>query len=117
MKKTLLGLGAILPVLYLVAFFLIIFPAFMAEIQADMDESSPGKFERKLWAIGVIHVSMMVVSLVVLIVFAVHLYKSPLDSGQKAIWALALFFGNIFVAPIYFYVHFVKAPRPGTRPT
>jgi hypothetical protein len=116
-KRAVLGVLAVAPLVYFLIFLLVLFPLFVSEIRADREHGDSAAFQRVITFVVVVHALMMALALGVLVGFGVHLYRLPIDSGRKTIWALALFFGNVFVAPLYYYVYFVRRRRSDARTT
>lgn len=109
MKKTgaiLLGLLAIEPALYVVFFMLFIFSHFLTmSIGTDTFENIKYIFP--------FHFLTMILSVGMMIYFAIHALQSKLiESDKRIIWVLVLFFGNIYALPIYWFF-FVFKPAFG----
>jgi hypothetical protein len=114
-KRLILGMAAVLPLLYFAAFFLVIFPIFIAEIRADAEVGDPSGFVIRLAVVAILHVSIAILALSLLVYFLILLYRvDGLDSARKTIWALALLFGNVLVFPMFYYAFFWEDPPVGS---
>jgi hypothetical protein len=104
----LLGVASVAPALYALVFVFLIFPGALRTVR-DPSNADPSAIQTQFLILAGAHVAMMLVALAVMVGFAAHLYRSSLDPARKMIWAFALIFGNVFVAPVYYFVFFTRA--------
>jgi hypothetical protein len=87
------------PPLYMVAFVLMV-------------SSSSFMFE-SFHTLMVVHGATMLVSVLLLVFYVVHLFKTDhVARDQKALWGVALFLGSPIAMPIYWFVHVWPDARP-----
>ena len=62
----------------------------------------------------VLHLLTVLDILGLLVFYIVHLFHTPLiESDRRALWAVVLFFGNLFAMPVYWYLYLWRPLRPG----
>ena len=54
----------------------------------------------------IVHLGAMLWIMILTVVYMVNIVKNPvLKNEMKAVWAVAVFMANVFVMPIYWYLH------------
>ena len=54
----------------------------------------------------VVHGATMLISVLLLVFYVVHLFKTDhVPADKKTLWAIALFLGSTIAMPIYWFVH------------
>jgi hypothetical protein len=89
--KLLVGAATLWLPLYMIAFFVLIGTRSMTFVDFDT-----------LWNV---HMATTLLSVGVLVFYVVHLFKVPLPTDQKLMWALTLFFLGPLAMPFYFFKH------------
>ena len=105
-KKIVLGICTIWPIVYMFLANLFVFsmmPTF---------NSSPNQILPALHLLFPIHFLTIILIIVLLFIYIKDVFKSRrIAQDKKALWAVALFFGNMIAMPIYWYLHIWKEPK------
>ena len=93
MKKTLIGLGSFIPFVTMMATAVICFSAMFK------DNDSP-----EVIAAMIMSFVTVISCYAYIIGFIIHAVKNKeFSSNQKLIWAIVLYFLNVFAFPVYFF--------------
>jgi hypothetical protein len=118
-RRVLLGVLSVAPVVYFFTFLTIMFSAFLRNL--DVENVDPTRFRQIFASIFVLHVVVMALGFALTIYYLVLVFRSKtMEQWQKMLWGLLLFFGNIFVLPIFFFVYIWRragSANEVTRPT
>jgi hypothetical protein len=107
----LVGLLTLLPLAYMVFFFVWIFVSFFADFATSSHGKSP--VPDAFAYILVLHLGAMLLTVGLTIFYIVHLFKSTVvPNDQKALWAVVLFLGNMIAMPIYWYLQMWREVSP-----
>ena len=111
-KSLLLAIFTAWPFLYMLFFFSIIFLVMMPTFSGQAPSSEMPKM---LMVIFPLHLLTMLDMFALLIIYIVHLFKTNrVPEDKKALWAVALFLGNLIAMPIYWYLYIWR--EPGQQP-
>jgi hypothetical protein len=107
LKKIILGLITIWPIIYMVLFItficaLVVFPMFVETL-----ESSGGKYFAA--PIFILHGLTMLIMLGLMVFYFIHAMKNEkLEGFEKVVWIIVLVMAGIVTMPIYWYVSIWK---------
>jgi hypothetical protein len=106
----LIGLFTIWPVIYLLLFMIFfVVMAFTIFHHAPQHQPDPGFFPY----IVIPHVGTMLLMFALMVFYIVHVFKNAaLKDDRRVLWAVVLFMGLPFSAPIYWWL-FIWCPARG----
>jgi hypothetical protein len=119
-KKLLLGAATLWPLVYMLlsSGYLVMSAANVLGAHADPSLLAQPPSPVGAFVLFGLHCLTMLWTLVSLILYLGAVFRNPrLKDGQRLLWALALFFGNLVAMPVYWYWHIWRedlAPAPAT---
>jgi hypothetical protein len=98
--KILLGIASVLiPITFIVMFIVV----------------GPGNSGTNIY-LGILVIAAIISYPSVLIIYVIHVYRSKgISKEQKNLWAALLFFGNIIIYPVYWYLYIWRKPKMPTE--
>ena len=100
--KILLGVATLWPVLYMFIFFMFIFSMVLFMPDQSAGEGPPTWF----FIIFPLHILTMLWIFGLTIFYILNIFKNDrVDQDKKALWAVVIFFGNMFAMPVYWYLY------------
>jgi hypothetical protein len=104
-----IGLFTIWPVFYLLLFMaFFVFMAFTIFQHAPHQQPDPGFFP----CIVIPHVGTMLLMVALMAFYIMHVFKNPaLKDDRRVLWAVVLFMGLPFSAPIYWWLFIWRPAR------
>lgn len=103
LTKLLLGFITIVPLLYTVFLFVGLAQAFYSMLTPG---PSQGFLFRWFNSFFIIHLIMMLWNFAQIVFYMIHVAKNDaLKNELKAIWAVLIFMGSVFVIPVYWYLN------------
>ena len=114
-KAIALGLFTLWPFVYMFLFFSFIFFMFLSSFasasQPPGQEEASG-FPTAILLIFPLHFLTMFSIVGLLVVYIMHVFKTDrIAADKKALWAVVLFFGNMFAMPVYWYLYIWREPE------
>ena len=107
-KKLLVLAGTLWPVVYIFLFMAFVFVMILTTPTGENPGPPPAFF-----AIFVVHFLTILSVFGMLVYYMVHALRNErLEGDRKLLWALLLFFGNMIIMPVYWYLQIWKAPEP-----
>lgn len=101
MRRWLLGIATLWPLVYITFFFVVIAAATIAGGgEPDNDLLIP---EAMLFSL---HIATMILTIVLLVIYVRDAYGNPeLAEDRRTFWAVVLFMGNAIAMPIYWWLY------------
>ena len=101
------------PFLYMLLFIGFMFSAFLwMGPGAGGGPGARGGPPTAFFMIFIMHFLTILEGFALLAIYIIHLFKTPLVAAdKKALWAVVLFFGNMFAMPVYWYIYIWKPLR------
>lgn len=109
-KKALIGVSTFVPFLLLI----IMFSVFMFEAVNNPEGEPPA-----IIIVGLIGVYalLLITGIINIIIYISHIVKNnKMADSEKTIWLCLLFFFNILVMAIYYFVHIIPNKPPAEEP-
>ena len=111
MRRWLLGLATLLPVIYMAFFFVVIAAASIAG-GGDPDNGLIIP-DAVLFSL---HIATIILITVLLVVYIRDAYRNPdLPDDRRIFWAVVLFMGNAIAMPIYWWLYMRPKDDGGTK--
>lgn len=113
-KATKLFLGAvtILPLIYVIFFFTLMFQAFYTMIA---DGSSEAILFRWFDSLFPVHLAMMLLNMILIVLYIIIVFKNErLKIELKVMWAGVIFTGSVFVMPVYWFLNIWRESKVAT---
>lgn len=108
-SKLFIGLLSFLPILLLVALFVMIFRLIPEFIEWSNYEPEPQDVFSAFGPVFILGLFMGLLSLGLLIFFIIHLVRNKaMDTTERVIWVLVFLFAGIIGYPIYWYMRVWK---------
>jgi energy-coupling factor transporter transmembrane protein EcfT len=109
--KLLLGGATLLPFLYMIFFFIVIFSFILFNSQGEASPE-PGP-PALLLLIFPLHMLAMMLVFGLTIFYIINVFRNErVEKDKKALWAVVIFLGNMIAMPIYWYLYIWKeTPR------
>ncbi len=102
--KTLLGVATVWPIIYILGFI------------ATIGYASQGHAAGLGWlfpVLALLHVGTIFLIFGLTAVYAIHTAKNEaLEPNERILWMVLIVVFNVFVAPIYYVMHVLRAPPP-----
>lgn len=106
--KILLGAGTLWPFVYIFIFILFFFTTALI---APGREEGTAVFGAMMVVILAMHLFTMALSMGLTIFYIVNVFRNPrVDQDKKVLWAVVIFFANLFAMPVYWYLYIWKEP-------
>lgn len=107
--KWILGLATLIPVLYMILFFIIFASLFFSSLTGNPPLGGPGVEFAFVFAGQFI---MMLWIMALLVLYIVHLFKNQnIPNDKKALWAIVIFLGNVLAMPVYWFIYIWRSPE------
>ena len=104
------------PFLYMVLFMGFMFSSFLW-MGAGPGAGGRGGPPNFFFLIFALHFDTILEVFALLVVYIIHLFKSPsVAADKKALWAVVLFLGNMLAMPVYWYLYIWKPLQADTAP-
>jgi len=109
--KILLGALTLWPFAYMIFFFIFVLSMFTVERVISMDDPlGPGGAFRTVFTL---HLLTGLIILGLTVFYIVYVFKTDrVAQEKKALWAVALFLGNVTAMPIFFCLYIWRDPEP-----
>lgn len=107
--KLILGLATLLPLVYMILYFVVFISLFFSSVLGNPPIGVPGEQHFASMFIG--HFIMMLWIMALLVFYIVHLFKNEsIPNDKKALWAIVIFLGNVLAMPVYWYIYVWNTP-------
>ncbi len=107
-KKIWLGLATLWPTVYISSLFVVVFPLLYFMAQPGMENELPAVAN----LIGPLLYLTLVWWLVLVFIYVRNAFaNSRFTMSKRVLWALLLFWGNIFAMSVYWYLYIWKEPE------
>ena len=111
----LVGFLTLLPLVYMVYFFVTIASTFVQASPGAHADS--GAFGRSFQLLMALHLSAMLLTFLLLAFYIVHVFKCPaFTDNRRVLWALVIFFGSFVGMGVYWYLNIWREPAPSVPP-
>ena len=108
-KKIVLAIFTAWPFLYMIFFFVMVFTIMMSSFSGQPPSSGMPTIIMILFPL---HFLTILDIFALLIIYIMHVFKTDrVPEDKKALWAVALFLGNMIAMPIYWYLYIWKEPE------
>lgn len=111
-RKLLLGLFSLLPMLFLVIYFIVFFSFFITIIRNSHNpDLLPEMMLEHIGSIIAFMLLMVITKLGTLIYFIIHAVNNPaIDGTERIVWILVFIFAGMIGFPVYWYMRIWKTP-------
>jgi hypothetical protein len=112
--KLLVGAVTLWPILY-VFFFMIFMVTSMFWMSRGDESGRSSGLPLEFIVLFAVHLGTMLVMFGLIAFYIVYLFKTDrVPQDKKALWAVAIFFGNVLAMPVFFYLYIWpdEWPRP-----
>jgi len=109
-KKIILGLFTVWPVVYITSVFGYILSHFDT-VFSSLNELDNTQMTKMVLTIFTIQFLTIISMFVLLFIFIKNVFKNDrVNQSEKVLWLIVLFFGNMIAMPVYWYLYIWKEP-------
>jgi hypothetical protein len=85
-------------------------------VKITSTSSQPENINPMFFMIFPIHLLIMIDILVLLIIYIKDVFKNEnIEESKRTLWAIVLFFGNLFAMPVYWHLNIWKPIKKAAR--